>query len=87
MYVDSELGALTFRTVFQKAKELVKKAAPIVAAQAAPKPSPESNIVGTLPPLDTAPAPSRPGWIMPAALIGGSVLAFKFLKGKGRGRR
>jgi hypothetical protein len=84
MYVDSELGALTFKTVFAKAESLVKKVAPLLQKSPA-QPQSVGTIPGTLEPVTLPPpAPERPSWIMPALLVGGSIVAFKIIRKRGR---
>jgi hypothetical protein len=83
MYTDSELGALTFQTLFEKGKKLIQKAAPIVAATQ-PRAEAQGTAPGTLEPVVSTPPPAeRPGWLLPALLGGGAFLAFKLFR-KGR---
>lgn len=85
MYTDSELGALTFRTLFQKGQTLVQKAAALVGPAKAPAGTSQGTIPGTLEPVVLTPPPAeRPGWVLPAVVGAGAFLAFKMFRKKGR---
>lgn len=84
MYTDSELGALTFRTLFSKGQTLIQKASALVGPAKTPAATP-GYIPGTLEPVAATPPPTeRPAWVLPAVVVGGTFLALKFFRRKGK---